>query len=409
MDRLFTICYLPTCLLVLGLVMNKTDHASKKLRIISAFVSFFVIMLVIPLVDVIFVRGRSEAPLGALVLVLVCCTLVGIFDGLSQGAIYSEAAHLPPKYTHAIIRGTASSGLIICLLRLATKATLPATPEGLRASTAIYFTLAAVISAACVVVYTVVMPRLPALQYYHEKAFGEPALQLSAHETEDEALLWSNAEAALHPPGDNPPKPHHLPISSSPSHLRTTTPTSPPLDDPFAPDPLVAPVQLDPDPHPSVWRIWSHNWQLSVALVALYAVTLSIFPGFLAEDVHSAALGSWYPELLITAFNIADLIGKNLPHTLLPLQPPAILGHSLARVLYIPLFILTAYYNLHPVSLMALTFALGVSNGYLTAVAMTVGAELAPKEEAAGSEGVLVFSLIAGLNVGAFAGWLWLL
>ena len=36
----------------------------------------------------------------------------------------------------------------------------------------------------------------------------------------------------------------------------------------------------------SVWRVWGNNWELSVALVALYSITLAIFPGFLAEDLH---------------------------------------------------------------------------------------------------------------------------
>ncbi len=38
-------------------------------------------------------------------------------------------------------------------------------------------------------------------------------------------------------------------------------------------------------------------------------VTLSIFPGVLAEDVSSARLGSWYPVVLITVFNFADWAG----------------------------------------------------------------------------------------------------
>ena len=31
-------------------------------------------------------------------------------------------------------------------------------------------------------------------------------------------------------------------------------------------------------------------------MFSIYAVTLAIFPGFLAEDVRSAALGSWVSE-----------------------------------------------------------------------------------------------------------------
>lgn len=42
-------------------------------------------------------------------------------------------------------------------------------------------------------------------------------------------------------------------------------------------------------------------------------VTLAIFPGVLAEDVHSAELGSWYPVALLTVFNLADWAGKTAP------------------------------------------------------------------------------------------------
>lgn len=42
----------------------------------------------------------------------------------------------------------------------------------------------------------------------------------------------------------------------------------------------------------------------------LCRVTLSIFPGVLAEDLHSPQLGSWYPILLLAAYNCADAAGK---------------------------------------------------------------------------------------------------
>ena len=65
--------------------------------------------------------------------------------------------------------GTASSGVVISLLRIVTKASLPATKEGLRASTAVYFTLAAAISLSCCVVYGYVIPRLGVVVYWRRK------------------------------------------------------------------------------------------------------------------------------------------------------------------------------------------------------------------------------------------------
>jgi len=35
----------------------------------------------------------------------------------------------------------------------------------------------------------------------------------------------------------------------------------------------------------------------------IYIVSLSIFPGFIAEDLESKLLRDWYPILLITVYN----------------------------------------------------------------------------------------------------------
>lgn len=39
----------------------------------------------------------------ALAVTLLAVVLVGVLDGLSQGAIFSDAATLPPRYTHVSI------------------------------------------------------------------------------------------------------------------------------------------------------------------------------------------------------------------------------------------------------------------------------------------------------------------
>lgn len=80
-----------------------------------------------------------------------------------------------PCWAQAVVSGTASSGLLICLLRVGTKllatgaAPLPIPGESggphpqlqaLRAGTAAYFALSAVLCAAGVVVHVAVLPRL---------------------------------------------------------------------------------------------------------------------------------------------------------------------------------------------------------------------------------------------------------
>lgn len=59
-------------------------------------------------------------------------------------------------------------------------------------------------------------------------------------------------------------------------------------------DPL-APAYLPP---PTLCDLWRARWRMIVAMFFIYVITLCIFPGFLAEDVHNASLGSWYPIIL---------------------------------------------------------------------------------------------------------------
>jgi hypothetical protein len=86
-----------------------------------------------------------------------------------------ESDVLPHRHClQAVVGGTASSGVIICCLRVITKAALPPTRAGLRSSTALYFALSGLLSLACFVVYYTVLPKLGIVQYYKQKkAEGE--------------------------------------------------------------------------------------------------------------------------------------------------------------------------------------------------------------------------------------------
>lgn len=118
-------------------------------------------------------------------------------------------------------------------------------------------------------------------------------------------------------------------------------------------------------------------WQPALSVLLVYTITLAIFPGFLAEDVSSECLGSWYPVLLITAFNIADAAGKVLPvqPRVAMTNPQLILYLCVARSLFLPAFY-AASQGAGPAVVSLLTFLLGLSNGYFTAVSMM----LAPQQ-----------------------------
>lgn len=80
--------------------------------------------------------------------------------------------------------------------------------------------------------------------------------------------------------------------------------------------------------------------------------------------MQSTVLGSWYPIMLITAFNISDLMGKNISFCGLAPSPNTLLALSAARVLFVPAFLLAGKYSAAVVSVMAvLTVTLGFTNG----------------------------------------------
>ncbi|KAK9797775.1 hypothetical protein WJX73_000594 [Symbiochloris irregularis] len=153
-DRLFTICYLPTQLIVLALLMLGQDQTRLRLRIAAGLGGFCLVMFSIPSLDLF---SGGALPLWV-PLLAVCVT--AICDGFAQGSLYAEAAAYPAIYTQALVAGTAASGAVLSVLRCVTKAALPHTRSGLRASADVYFAVATAICLACFTAYFYALPRL---------------------------------------------------------------------------------------------------------------------------------------------------------------------------------------------------------------------------------------------------------
>ena len=366
--------------------------------------------------------------------VLLLVAACGAADGAAQGALFGEAAALDPRYTQALVAGTAISGVVVSFLRISTKAILPDTPQGLRASANLYFFLAALTCAGCVVVYCFVLPKLmrqrsvifyngggdggssssssASILTYNPASGGggshgaavfdeEDPLQLSTkqeeekfsafppfqqqqqREDEEEVVGLTAAAAATSPPQQQP--------------LNNTVPTT-------------TTTYMD-----VAWRVKTE----AATLVIIYTVSLSICPGVLAEDVSSGTLGSWYPVLLIFVFNLGDCAGKFMPVlprfqlTITRAKGSWLLGWAVCRAVFIPAFYFAATRGAGGVVIGVLTVLLGLSNGYLTSTTMMEGPAKFSKEEPFVAVmlcgNIMVLSLILGLCIGAGCGFLWLL
>lgn len=149
---------------------------------------------------------------------------------------------------------------------------------------------------------------------------------------------------------------------------------------------------------------------LVIAVFIVYVVSLSIFPGYLSENVESEKFKDWYPIFLITMFNIGDFLCKCLTAICLPRGSKVTIWCCYARVLFYPLFVACIHgpkWMHTEVLVIVLTLMLGVSNGYLTSVLMILAPKSVPIEESEVVGIAMETFLVVGLPVGSALGWLW--
>ncbi|KAA8535107.1 hypothetical protein F0562_030110 [Nyssa sinensis] len=243
-EKVFSVAYMSSSVLVLVLMMSWGGWRRKlsfRLRMNMGFSMFVLSLMVTPTIDWIWCcsesKARSSKAYGVTVASVVVC---GLADGLIGGSLIGSAGKLPKQYMQAVFAGTASSGVLVSILRIITKASLPETAQGLRTSAHFYFIFSTVILLGCIVCCNLLY-ELPVMQQHYK-------------------LLQDD-----------------LPSSG-----------------------------------PKFWDVARKIQWLALGIFLIYTVTLSIFPGFIAENLESKVLGDWYPILLITMYNVSDFVGKSL-------------------------------------------------------------------------------------------------
>ncbi|GAQ77564.1 Nucleoside transporter family protein [Klebsormidium nitens] len=406
-DRTFSLAYILAQFTAIILVINYGRRFSPAARITTGFTVFFVILLVIPLLDVAFIRD-DKGTFSTLAVTVGLVVIAGTMDALEQGSLFGVAGELPEVYTQAITAGTGASGFIVSLLRCITKAALPRTRPGVRESAVLYFLIGAAFIAGVLASYRL-LRQLPIIHYYERRK----------REREGEAQSILHLENGQSPvrcqrwePNAGPPSLKNSPASPLQRDLSFDAYLSAPGSPHSPPSPPVL-VELDsPQTAVTFWQVFRKIWLFAVMMLLVFLVTLSIFPGFLSEDVHSGLLGDWYPVLLITTYNTFDLVGKMLPLFFVVRNDKVIVSCVLLRALFFPAFLLCLH---GPAAMGAewvvftLTAMLGATNGYFTGVLMMLAPKRVDPHEAETAGTVMVLFLASGLAAGALGGWLWLL
>ncbi|CAI9092893.1 OLC1v1028251C1 [Oldenlandia corymbosa var. corymbosa] len=351
-DRVFAVVYMIISLIGLVVVLSLAHKSSSLLRINVGLGLFVVALLVVPIIDVCYVKGRVGVYGGYYV--TVCLVgLCGVANALVQGSLVGAAGELPERYMQAVVAGTGASGVLVAVLRLLTKAVYPQDTRGLRSSADLYFAVAIIMMVLSIMSYNA-GHKLRVIKYYTKLKHQALNYEKEARGGDLTRKLWSS----------------------------------------------------------TIWKtLGAIKWYASGSSM-ICIVTICIYPGYITEDVHSAIFKDWYGIVLITGFNILDLIGKCLTSVILIENSKFAIGGSFSRVLFLPLF----YGCMHgpkffrteiPVSI--LTCLLGFTNGYFSSVLLILGPKTVPLQHAETAGIALVFFLMIGQSIGSVVSWFWVI
>lgn len=110
--RIFTVVFQSVSLLCLLLIVSCFRKFHAYIRINLGLGLFVVALLVVPLMDLLYIKGRSGLHYGLYVTVGVV-GFSGMSNALVQGGLFGSAAELPKRYMQAVVSGASASGFAL--------------------------------------------------------------------------------------------------------------------------------------------------------------------------------------------------------------------------------------------------------------------------------------------------------
>ncbi|XP_027911937.1 equilibrative nucleotide transporter 3-like [Vigna unguiculata] len=359
-SRVLTLVYQPFAVGTLAILAYKGDRINTRIRNLFGYTLFFISTLAVLLLDL---ASSGQGGLGTFVGICIVSGAFGVADAHTQGGMVGELSYMLPEFIQSFLAGAAASGALTSALRLITKAAFKNSKNGLHKGAILFFSISTFFELLCVLLYAFVFPKLPIVKYYRSKVAFEGSNAVSS----------DLAEAG---------------IQTSSIRVKEGK-------------------QLE---RKGTKQLLLENIDYALDLFLIYALTLSIFPGFLSEDTGSHSLGSWYALVLIAMYNVCDLIGRYIPllESLKMESRKMLTIVIVGRLLFVPAFYFTAKYGTQGWMIM-LTSLLGLTNGYLTVCVLTSAPKgyMGPEQNALGN--VLVLFLLAGIFAGVTLDWLWLI
>lgn len=430
------------------LLFRYIGRTPPRTRISIGFFAYFILVALVPVLDALTVGGAGIGSTVSFALTLAAVAISGVVDALIQGSLFGMAAELPSMYTQALTAGTSASGLVTSSLRIATKLLLPATETGLRWSAYLYFAISALVLFVCGWAYQY-LNTLPIVKSNQARGTAFAALPTDAAPllepgSEDGrsgsgASLAEQSRGKSEAGGSDSGTPTAERDSDSVGLVSRRADSGEIMEQElldaqaavannagrstgflgrflgrfFYLDALTVEgkaMSVATVPPGQQLEVLSIVWPYATSLTLVYIVTLSIFPGFISE-LKDASLGTWYPILLMAAFNLCDFVGKMTPVLFVIENDSVLFAAVLGRFLFYPLYSACLGTPTTPLAasvlLPSLTALLGFSNGLLTSLLMMAAPAVVSEEQAEATGTIMVLFLVIGLALGSIGAWVW--
>jgi len=360
-------------------------------RLLVAFALDFVMLGAAPFLA-LYVH-HSSAPY----LVLLCSSVTGAATALSFAAAMSLASLFGPKSITGIMTGNGISGMVAGAIRIITKLTCSATPEGAVISGIIYFSIAAFTVLLCIA-GTIIITSNP-----------ETKRLMAAMNKGNETEKLIQEE-----PSQAPEQEEGLGMSK---------PGLPMLSEPEREDAVEESVPVKPRKKITVGSVFKKVWLQFLTVFMVFFCTLSLFPGVTtlvkpnipsngtsssdswSSSSHVHWLSEWFPLIMLCIFQMFDFVGRSLPSWIVIGKP---------NLLWIPVVLRFSFYAIF--SIMAkgiwhtgtnywgpiMMFIFAITNGYLSTLAMMWGPLNIEPEENDIAATIMTIGLNGGIVCGSF-------
>eukprot|EP01006_Ploeotia_vitrea_P017716 TRINITY_DN48955_c0_g1_i1.p1 TRINITY_DN48955_c0_g1~~TRINITY_DN48955_c0_g1_i1.p1 ORF type:complete len:518 (+),score=293.41 TRINITY_DN48955_c0_g1_i1:115-1668(+) len=380
----FSISYQTLNMLGLVLVVRYGQRFSFRSRIVPGFVCFLI--------------GTAALPFTtSLTIAIGIAGMLGAVDAVVQGSIFGMAGMFSPRYLAALMAGQGVAGVGVSVLRIISKLIIPQNDAGIKQSTYIFFALSCVVVILCIAGYLLVLERSPVTKYFLDKPSRARDQDFERRINESNPTQFTTL-----PVLDSGDKQESLLLSGSAGGGGVgTTPSSK----------LHAPSHAEQEANVSFVTIGRKIWGLGLAVTSIFFVTLALFPGITSELMSSHQhwnTTGWYSVLMITLFDVGDLIGRSLPNNpkFIVLGERGVFVGVAMRFVFLFLFVAcikdaSTFDDPWQVLIM---FAFSVSNGYLATLCMMFAVEKVNVYEKESAGTLMVFLLTGGLVSGVWAG-----